>query len=123
MSKKDDNQIINTLNKIQGTLNKHKNILNKHGKRLTNVEETCTQLVSLVMENKADIREIKEVLKTKADKNDINRILDAIDNFAGRTKSNEEQITIGSNHLRRTDKRVDEVEADVKQIKPLVGIN
>lgn len=96
--------------------------IEKNGKKISSLDTTLTELTALVIENKMEIREIKEIMKTKADKSDINRILDAIDNFAGRTESNEQQIIIGGHQMRRTDKRVDIIETDVKQIKPLVGL-
>ena len=145
--KKDDNQIINILNDHKDILERHgdilerhednfneiRNILNKHSekfegidgkfdgidKRLASVETTLTEVASLAIENKFEIREMKKNMMTKADKDEI---LSLMTKFIGRTESNEQQITIGGHQLRRTDKRVDKIEVDVKQIKPLVGL-
>ena len=144
---KDDNKVLDTLDEhtkkfssINRALDEHTKVLDehtkvldehtkrfkkidkaldKHDKRLSSVESTCTHLVSLVMQNTADIKEIKETMATKAD---VNRIFDLIDDFTGRTNSNEEQITIGAHQLKRTDNRVDVLEKDMGKVKSVVGV-
>ncbi len=107
------------INENRKAIKGNRKAIEKNGKKISSLDTTLTELTALVIENKMDIKEIKETIMTKEDKDEI---LSVISEFTGRTQSNEEQITIGTHQLVRTNKRVDKAESDIRQIKPLVGI-
>ena len=82
-------------------------------KRFDNQDLKFANLQGQIFDIKDEIKEVKETMATK---DDISLIISKIDNFVGKHEKQEQEMTFMGH-------KVNTLEEDVAQIKPLVGLN
>jgi len=87
-------------------------------KRFDKAESSIDLLAIQMLKHEDRLDRIEENMATKAD---IREITGTLDKIVKLVEKRGQELTVTQDWMERTDKRVDTLESDVKQMKPLLG--
>ncbi|MEK7084349.1 MAG: hypothetical protein AAB932_03890 [Patescibacteria group bacterium] len=80
------------------------------------------KIIQMLLQHGEDIQYLKENMASLSTKDDIRKMSTGVETLIGLAKKRDEEVTMITHGMRRHEDRLDRHEADIKHIKPLVGL-
>jgi len=98
---------------IASTVSKHDDWLKKHDERLE-------KITYVVIDHTERLGRIE---KNMATRHDIDRMTNTLDRIVQLTEKKDQELTIITHDMKNYDNRLENVENDIRKMKPILGLN
>lgn len=97
--------------------------LNEHDKRFDQHDEQFDITARTLADHSERLDRIENKLESVATKEDISKVLNTLDALVKVYKKNEEEIIVLAHGQKIANDRLDAAEADIRQMKPALGLS